>query len=85
MSSKRKLTVDIFNKYLPKVIDEQDEQANFQKDFELLGIDSMRLIEFLLELQDTLKVDLMAHAMTKNKISNLNDVIEIVNSLDEKV
>ena len=43
------------------------------------------LIEFLLELQDTLKVDLMAHAMTKNKISNLNDVIEIVNSLDEKV
>ncbi|GAA5557104.1 hypothetical protein Asch01_01822 [Acinetobacter schindleri] len=80
----REIIQEVFSKYISEV-NGGKSNIDLSLNFEDLNVDSMKLIEFIIELQEKLNIDIMSLAMTKNKINNLNDILNILNEIDQVV
>ncbi len=77
----REIIQEVFLKYISEVNGDKFN-IDLSLNFEDLNIDSMKLVEFIIELQEKLNIDIMSLAMTKNKINNLNDILDILNEIN---
>ncbi len=82
MSDKERV-MSVFTKYISDTHCSSGHAIDTSLSFEDLGIDSMKLVEFLIELQAVLKIDLFSLAMEKNKIKNIADIFDIVDQAKE--